>query len=73
VSWTPVSGADSYAIQVGREPTFADPLLYAVPGLSFTVPPIAGLTHVRVRAVAGGVPGAWGAGHELLQNPPGAP
>jgi hypothetical protein len=65
VSWTPVSGADSYEVQVGREPTFADPLLYAVPGLSLTVPPIPGPTYVRVRGVAAGGPGPWGAGHDL--------
>jgi hypothetical protein len=57
-------------VQVCREPTFADPLLYAVPGLSFTVPPIPGLTHVRVRAVAAGAPGPWGHAYDLSDPVP---
>jgi serine/threonine protein phosphatase PrpC len=70
VTWSTVPGADSYAVQVCREPDFADPLLYAVPGLSFTVPPLPGPTFVRVRCIAGGQPGPWGPVHDLSAAPP---
>ena len=52
VTWSAVPGADSYSVQICREPSFAEPLLYTVPGLSFTVPPPA-RPHVRAGAVRG--------------------
>jgi hypothetical protein len=60
LTWSAVEGADSYAVEVSREPGFAEPLLYAVAGLSFVLPPLAGPVFVRVRAVADGEPGPWG-------------
>lgn len=72
VTWTAVPGADSYSVQISREPSFAEPLLYTVPGLSFTVPRLPGPTYVRVRCLAGGEPGPWGAGHDLSAQPPAA-
>jgi serine/threonine protein phosphatase PrpC len=65
VSWSPVSGADSYAVQVCREPTFAEPLLYAVRGLTFALPPMPGPVFVRLRCVVNGEPGRWGGVHDL--------
>jgi serine/threonine protein phosphatase PrpC len=60
LAWSPVPGADSYALQVCREPSFAEPLLYAVRGIGFVVPPIPGPVFVRLRSVVGGEPGPWG-------------
>jgi hypothetical protein len=70
VTWSPVPGADSYAVQICREPSFAEPLLYTVPGVTFTVPRLPGPTYVRVRCVAGGEPGPWSDGHDLSAQPP---
>jgi hypothetical protein len=70
VTWSPVDGADSYAVQICLEPTFAEPLLYAVPGVSFTVPRLPGPTYVRVRCIGGGEPGPWGLVHDLSVPPP---
>ena len=67
-----MSGADSYSVQISREPSFAEPLLYTVPGLSFAVPRLPGPMYVRVRCLAGGEPGPWGAGHDLSAQPPAA-
>jgi hypothetical protein len=69
VTWSPVAGADSYAIQVSTEPGFADPLLYNVRGLTFAVPPLSGPVHVRLRSITGGEPGAWGPGCDLSTAP----
>src|SRR4030095_13070921 len=73
--WAPVSGADSYAIQLCREKTFAQPLLYSVPGLTFAVPPMGAPLFGRVRSMAGGEPGPWGPVYDLTERPtePSAP
>jgi hypothetical protein len=65
MAWSPVAGADSYAVQVSQEPTFAEPLLYAVRDLSFAVPPLPGPVFLRLCCVVGGRPGPWGGVHDL--------
>jgi Protein phosphatase 2C len=70
VTWSPVPGADSYSVQICREPTFAEPLLYVVPGVTFTVPRLPGPTYVRLRCVAAGEPGPWSDVHDLSAQPP---
>jgi hypothetical protein len=72
VTWSPVPGADSYSVQICREPSFAEPLLYTVPGVSFTVPRLPGPVYVRVRCVSGADPGRWGDVHDLSAQPPAA-
>jgi hypothetical protein len=67
-----VPGADSYSVQICREPSFAEPLLYTVPGVTFTAPRLPGPTFVRVRCVGGGEPGPWSDAHDLSAQPPAA-
>jgi len=67
--WAPVSGADSYAIQLCREKTFAQPLLYSVPGVTFAVPPMGAPLFGRVRSMVGGEPGPWGPVYDLTERP----
>ncbi len=67
--WSPVPGADSYAIQLCQEKTFAQPLLYSVPGLTFAVPPLGPPLFGRVRSLAGGEPGPWGPVYDLTERP----
>jgi hypothetical protein len=74
LTWSPVTGADSYAVELCREPTFAEPLLYAVRGVSFALPPMPGPVFVRVRSVGAGTPGPWGRTYGLSgPSPTGAP
>jgi hypothetical protein len=68
--WSPVDGADSYAVEISREPTFADPILYAVNGLSFRAPPLPDPVYARLRSVVGGVPGPWGPKYDLSLGEP---
>jgi hypothetical protein len=66
-----VAGADAYAVEVGREPTFAEALLYTVRGVSFGLPPMPDPVFVRLRCVVKGEPGPWGEAHDLSTPPPG--
>jgi hypothetical protein len=70
LNWEPVPGADSYAIQLCREKTFAQPLLYSVPGLTFALPPLGPPLFGRVRSVADDTPGPWGPVYDLTERPP---
>jgi serine/threonine protein phosphatase PrpC len=72
--WPPVSGADLYAVELCREKSFAEPMLYSVKGLTFAVPPMGAPLFGRVRSVAGGEPGPWGPTYDLTERPtePGA-
>jgi serine/threonine protein phosphatase PrpC len=74
LNWPPVAGADSYAVELCREKTFGEPMLYSVPGLTFSVPPMGAPLFGRVRSVAGGEPGPWGPVYDLSERPtePGA-
>ena len=58
-------GADSYAVEVCADAGFASPLLYAVPGTTFAVPPIGPAAFARVRSIVDGAPGPWGGVHDL--------
>jgi hypothetical protein len=64
-----VPAAQSYAVQVCLEPTFADPLLYAVRSLTFAVPPMPGRVYVRLRSVAGEGSGPWSGVYDLAGPP----
>jgi hypothetical protein len=72
LNWEPVPGADSYAIQLCREKTFAEPLNYTVPGLTFALPPLGPPLFGRVRSVAGDKPGPWGPVYDLTERPSGS-
>ncbi len=65
VSWSAVADADAYAVQVCREPSFTEPLLYTVRGLSFAVPPLPGPLFLRLRCLVAGEPGPWGGVYAL--------
>jgi hypothetical protein len=60
LTWSPVAGAHSYAVQICGEPSFAAAVLYGVRGTTFAVPPVGSPVFVRVRSVVDGVPGPWG-------------
>jgi hypothetical protein len=60
LTWSPVAGAHSYAVHICGEPSFAAPVLYAVRGTTFAVPPVGSPVFVRVRSIVDGVPGPWG-------------
>jgi hypothetical protein len=70
LNWSPVPGADSYAVELCREKSFGQPLLYSVPGLTFAVPPLGPPLFGRVRSVAAGKPGPWGPVYDLTERPP---
>ena len=74
LNWPAVPGADSYAVELCREKTFAQPMLYSVKGLTFAVPPMGAPLFGRVRSVAGGELGPWGPVYDLTERPiePGA-
>jgi len=74
LNWSAVPGADSYAVELCREKTFAQPMLYSVKGLTFAVPPMGAPLFGRVRSVAGGELGPWGPVYDLTERPiePGA-
>jgi hypothetical protein len=65
LTWSPVVGAHSYAVQICGEPSFAAPVLYAVRGTTFAVPPVGSPFFVRVRSVVDGVPGPWGSSCQM--------
>ena len=69
LNWSPVPGADSYAVELCREKTFAEPMLYSVKGLTFAVPPMGAPLFGRVRSVAGAEPGPWGPVYDLTERP----
>jgi protein phosphatase 2C-like protein len=60
LSWSPVPAADSYAVEVCSDADFASPLLYAVRGTTFAVPPIGPAVFVRLRSIVDDKPGPWG-------------
>jgi hypothetical protein len=72
LTWSPVVGAQSYAVQVCGEPSFAQPLLYTVAQPRFLVPPLPGSVYVRLRSVAGDAVGPWGSIHRLPDAGPAA-
>jgi hypothetical protein len=65
ISWTPVAAADSYTVQLCREPTFAAPLDYSTKLPTFSVPPMPMPIFVRVRGLTDAVPGPWGPKYRL--------
>ena len=75
LTWSPVPGADSYAVELCREKSFAEPMLYSVKGLTFAVPPMGAPLFSRVRSVASSEPGPWGPVYDLSERPtePGTP
>jgi hypothetical protein len=65
LTWSPVAGAHSYAVQICGEPSFTAAVLYAVRGTTFAVPPVGSPVFVRVRSIVDGVPGPWGSSCQL--------